>query len=831
MKVSLNKLRFAGEHYKVGNLVPNGVDELVEKIGAQLGAVEEVVPYGEKFKEVVIVKVEECVKHPNADKLSLCQVDDGSGSLVQVVCGAPNVRAGMLAAWLPPGSTVPSSLGDEPFVLEAREIRGQKSNGMLASPAELGISDNHDGILEVDVDVKPGTSFVEAYRLGDEMVIDIENKMFTHRPDLFGILGITREVAGIQQLPFKSPDWYVTDPEQPQPSGEELKVTLKNELPELVPRFMAQAISGVTIAPSPVWLQIVLNEAGIRPINNVVDYTNFWMLETGQPLHAYDYDKLKALSNGEATIVVRNPKPGEKVKLLNGKEIEPWAEAICIATDKQLIGVGGVMGGSETEVDTNTKNIILECANFDMYSVRRTVMQHGLFTDAATRFTKGQSPLQNLAVLIKAANETIALAGGQVAGPAVDDNHLDKAVVERQSLYVPVKVTTDFINQRLGLELSPEDMKKLLENVEFTVEVNGDELTIKAPFWRTDIELREDVVEEVGRLYGYDHLPLELPRRDLMPASRDDLFDTKATIRERLSRAGANEVLTYSFVHGDLLQKIGQDSAKAFQVSNALSPDLQYYRLSGMPSLLEKVHPNIKAGYDEFALFEIGKSHNTERLGQDGLPEEYEYTGLIVAAADKLKKTGAAYYQARKYLAELVDAPLVFEPISKAMAGHPAIQPYEPNRSAAVSLKDGNFLGIIGEFKPSISRALKLPRYTAGFEIDTRELIQLYKAGPGYQPLEKFPGVTQDLTLKVSADKPFAEVEDVVEAELGVNTLHETSVSIEPLGIYQKDDSSKNLTFRIHITGHNRTLTDKEVAGVLDKIAEGAKTKLKAERV
>lgn len=816
------------------------VGQLVEKIGAQLGAIDEIIDVGSKYKNIFVVKVVSCEKHPNADKLSVCKIDDDkkfkdverdSGGLVQVVCGAPNVHADMLAVWIPPGSTVPETADKEPFVLSAREIRGVVSNGMLASPKELAFGDNHQGIVEIEGDFNPGSSL----GLDDEFVLDIENKMFTHRPDAFGILGVAREVAGIFGDQFKSPDWYKMDPVFPEPSSEKLPMKIVNELPDLVPRFVAITMSGVKVGPSPLWLQIALAELGQKSINNIVDYTNWFMLFSGQPLHAYDYDKVKALSGGEAQLVVRNPKPGEKVKLLNGKEVEPWAEAICIATDKQLIGIGGVMGGSETEIDANTKNIILECANFDMYSVRRTVMQHGLFTDAATRFNKGQSPLQNLAVLRRAVQEIIEPAAGkksgEVAGPVLDDNHLDKAVLERQSLYLPVKVTTNFINQRLGLELSPEDMKKLLENVEFEVDINGEDLTVKAPFWRTDIELREDVVEEVGRLYGYDHLPLELPWRDLMPAQRDRLFDAKAEIRDRLSRAGANEVLTYSFVHGDLMGKTGQDPAKAFQVANALSPDLQYYRVSLMPSLLDKVHANIKAGYNEFALFEIGKTHSLDHVDEAGLPSAFEFTGLLVTAADKLKKDGSPYYLARKYLQSLTDTPLVFKPVGNDMKDYPVVQPYELNRAALVSVEGGDFLGIIGEFKPSVTRALKLPKYTAGFEVDTKVLQTLLGAGLNYRPLEKFPSVSQDITLKVAADKPFAETKDFIQKELGANTLDDTSIDLQPMGIYQKEEQDKNLTFRITITGHNRTLTDKEVASVLDKIAEGASSKLKAERV
>ena len=844
MKISLNTIRRFNEHYKAAPAFTLGVDELVEKIGAQLGAVEEIIDLGAKYKGIIIVKVVACDKHPDADKLSLCKIDDGGAAKdverdgddrIQVVCGAPNVHEGMLAAWLPPGTTVPSTVdGDEPLVLEAREIRGQKSNGMLASPKELVLGDSHEGILEIEGDLQPGSDFAQAYAL-DDIVLDIENKMFTHRPDCFGFMGVARELAGIQGLPFKSPDWYTPDPKFPDIEGEALKLAVKNELPELVPRFTAIALSGVKVGPSPLWLQIYLAEIGQKSINNIVDYTNFYMQETGQPLHAYDYDKVKALSNGEATFVIRNPKPGEKIKLLNGKEIEPRPEAVMIATDKQLVGIGGVMGGTETEVDGQTKNIILECANFDMYSIRRTSMAHGLFTDAVTRFTKGQSPLQNLAVLNKIVDEIRKSGSGKVAGQAIDDNHLDETIMTRESLRPPVTVAADFINSRLGLKLSVDEMTTLLQNVEFTIETKGDELVIKAPFWRTDIELREDVVEEVGRLYGYDKLPLDLPKRDLTPTAKDPLLTLKAEVRVKLSAAGANEVLTYSFVHGDLLAKAGQDPARAFQISNALSPDLQYYRLSLIPSLLEKVHPNIKAGYDEFALFELGKTHGLDHQEDDeGLPKEFEFTALVVAAADKLKPAGSPYYQARKYLTELTGVQLEFKPVGEGMQQYPVVQPYDPNRSALVSVKGtGEFLGIIGEFKPAVGRGLKLPKYCAGFEVDTTVLQTVLKNAKKYVSLPRFPKVTQDITLKVPAELAYQELLDFVWAELAKVQPDNTLPSLAPVDIYQaKDDTKhKNVTFLLSIASYDRTLTDTEVNKHLDTVAAAAKAGLNAERI
>jgi len=837
MKVPLVPSKFYGNY----DLTTQDVSVLVEKIGAQLGAVEEVEDFGAKYRGVLVAKVVECRKHDNSDHLNVCKIDDGGkaesverdeNGYVQVVCGAPNVREGLTVAWLPPGATVPESYGKDPFVLETRELRGAMSNGMLASPREAALGDDHDGILEITEDIQPGMPLVDALDLNDH-VIDIENKMFTHRPDCFGLLGVYREIAGIMGQKFKGPEWYGGNKYNLTIEADILPLKIANELPELVPRFMAVAISGITIAPSPLWLQVHLLRVGIRPINNIVDIANFVMYLTGQPLHTYDYDKVKALSDGNAAeLIARYPKPGEKITLLSGKEIEPRSEAIMIASGDHLVGIGGVMGGANTEVDSGTKNIILECATFDMYSIRRTSMAHGLFTDAVTRYNKGQSPLQNPFVLAKAVHEICKLAGGKVASEVQDISQ----VVGREWVHPPVPVTAQFINERLGLSVSAAEMKTLLENVECRVDVDGERLTVIAPFWRTDIETREDVVEEVGRLYGFDKLPLELPIRTIAPVQKDASFELKSAIRARLAKAGANEVLTYSFVHGDLLKKAGQDLDEAFQVANALSPDLQYYRLSILPSLLDKVHANVKAGYDEFAMFEMGKTHGKSQLTEEGLPKEFERLAFVYAANDKKVTTpGAAYYTARTYLVELLESFGVWEqctliPLSEADLGsrpffHQVVKPFDPDRSAVIS--DGQrILGIVGEFTTSTRKALKLPLHSAGFEFGLNLILQNETHTVGYQVLPRFPKVTQDITLKVAADLAYQDLFNFVLDEVNSVRPDHTHVVLEPLAIYQREGETtdKQLTFRLAIASHERTLTDAEVNKILKDVgAEAAK--------
>ncbi len=846
MKVSVNWVKW----YSDIDLPP--IDELVTKIGAQLGAVEEVIDIGAKYKGIVVAKVVSCEKHPNADKLNVCAIDDGGNTPdvnrdenghIQVVCGAPNVREGLLVAWIPPNVVVPSTYDtSDPFTLEARELRGVVSNGMLASGKELVINEDHDGILEVDEDVAPGTPFAAVYGL-DDYIIDIENKMFTHRPDCFGQLGVAREIAGILGQKFISPDWYLQSPKNTaEQAGELLPLEVRNEIPELVPRFMTVAMSGIEIKPSPLWLQSYLSRVGIRPINNVVDVTNYMMMLTAQPLHAYDYDKVKAIDSGDkAILVVRKPKSGEKLTLLNDKEIQPRDDAIMIASATRAIGLGGVMGGADTEVDENTKNIILECANFDMYSIRRTSMAHGLFTDAVTRFNKGQNALQNDRVIGKSMQMIAELAGGKIASEVSDENGEIHASAK-------IAVTPGFINARLGLDLGGIEISNLLKNVEFIFpQVGGDSkeasLEVTVPFWRTDIKIPEDIVEEVGRLYGYDKLPLKLPQRLMIPTQRNALLETKTRIRDILSGAGANEVLTYSFVHSNLLEKVGQNIELAFQINNALSPDLQYYRLSLTPSLLEKVHPNIKAGYSEFALFEIGRAHSIGEQDpyEPDIPKEVNALSFVYAA--KNPGHGAAYFKAKHTLSHLlanfnVDHYVGFEPLKNAdLYNNPWIEQmaalFEPERSAVLRDKEGMIWGVVGEYKANVRKNLKLPEYVAGFEIDPLLMFLHNKTLFQYQPLPRFPKVMQDITLKVPTELLHAELFRFVSDYLTKHKPNHVICNVASKDIYQKenDPAYKHVTFGITMASYEKTMRDEEVTTLLNGLADEAKQRLGATRV
>lgn len=825
MKVSVNTIRQFTD-------IDVTVEELKEKINAQLGAIEDTIDLADIYKDALIVKVVDCQPHPNADRLSICRIDDGGAAedvtrdddgLVQVVCGAPNVRTGLFAVWLPPRSVVPATYADdEPFVLGARELRGVMSQGMLAAADELGLGEDHAGIIEIaeneqelsDVSIAPGVSFARAFGL-DDTIIDIENKMFTHRPDLFGQLGVAREIAGIQGKRFENPAWWGNVPEFNEPANTTL--TVKNEQTDQTPRLMATVVDGVKITQSPLWLQAALISMGSKPINNVVDVTNYIMLITGQPAHAYDYDALEG-----ATLEARTAHDGETITLINGKTCQLDESDIVIADSTKPVGLAGIMGGADSEVSKDTTKIVLEVASFNMYALRRTSMRHGVFSDALTRFNKGQSPLQTDRVMHRLLELMERIAQGTQVSPVYDVHQLG-AQYEQQSTANDIIVSAPFVNERLGLTLGIRDIASLLENVSINCTITDDgSLAVEAPFWRTDIELPEDIVEEVGRLYGFDHLPRELPTRSIRPADHNPHRELASTVRRTLASAGANEVLTYSFVHENTLKKAQQNRDEAYQLANALSPDLQFYRLSLTPSLLEKMYENSKAGHDEFALFEIGKAHTKKApLDEvDGLPPEIRR--IAFSFVSKKRKGVSAYYDARAYLTELARklglSNLIFKPIGSA-ANLTLAKPFAKTRAArVVDAKSEQVIGVIGEYSAATKQAFKLPSYSAGFELMPEAILLAQKqTGTQYRPLSRYPSTTRDVSFRFDAPVPYEQLTGVVRTAI---EAHEgTVIDFNPVSIYTPDGSDQmTISLRLTVTPYDKTLSSDEANAIVEEI-------------
>ena len=798
------------------------IDQLAERIGARLVEIEAVEDLGEKYKDVLVVKVVECRAIENTDHLNLTKIDDGGVAkdverdekgFVQVVCGASNIHEGMLAAWLPPASTVPETVGTtEPFVLAAKELRGYMSNGMLASAKELDLHDDHSGIIEVDKKASPGASFAELYELNDYL-LDIENKSLTHRPDAFGIVGFAREVAGIHGTQFQTPAWLKDLTPAVSGDGEAPKVVIDD--PALSERFAAVVLTGVNeSAQSPLEMQTYLSRSGVRPINAIVDVTNYLMLLTGQPLHAYDYDKFLKVSGGVNEVHVRAARKGETLTLLDGRIIKMDSEDMVIAAGETAVGLAGAMGGADTEVDSSTKRILLEAATFDLYTLRAIQMRHGVFTEAITRLTKGVPAALSAPVLAEASRLLAAHAGAEVASSIVDDYPGKKDGGT-------VSISAEQVNQTLGTNYSAEEIIAVLGAVELEVKQVDDQLQVVVPYWRHDISIPEDVFEEVGRLFGFDSVAPTLARRDFTAVRSSDFDMVRRRLRQALVRAGANEVLTYSFVHGDMMRKVGQNPEEAYRLVNSISPELQYYRQSITPSLLSSVHANIKQGFDHFALFELNKFHTKRHeLTDEKVPRELDSLAFVLARGGAAK--GAMFYEAKQYLEYIgwsFGLTFVYEPLDTD-SDYPVTQPFEAKRSARVWNADKSVaVGVIGEYKRGVQKAFKLPEHTAGFEIAPVSIAKLSAAkGSTYQPLSRYPGVERDVSFKVADDVLYQSIHDT--AQKAANKLS-VETTIQPLDLYQPEDKqTKNITLRLGFVSLKKTLTGDEVSQFMDIITK-----------
>jgi phenylalanyl-tRNA synthetase beta chain len=795
------------------------IDELAKIIGERLVEIEEVVDLGAKYKGVIVAKVVECAPLEGSDHLNVTKIDDGGvtigaerdeNGLIQVVCGAPNVRAGILVAWLPPQSTVPETYGtEEPFVLSAKPLRGVMSNGMLASARELDLYDDHSGILVLDKETEPGSSFAKLYEL-DDYLLDIENKSLTHRPDAFGVIGFAREVAAIQGKEFKNPDWLQVLESAVDNDGSVEAPAVEIESAGLSDRFQAVVLTGVNEkVASPIQIQTYLARSGMRPINASVDVSNYLMLLTGQPTHTYDYDKLKAVAGDDFTIRVRSARAGEKLVLLDGKEVSLDEADIVIAAGDTAVGLAGIMGGQSTIVDDSTQSVVLEVATFDLYHMRSSQMRHGVFSEAVTRFTKGIPAPLGSPVLVEATRMLAEYTGARVTSPVVD-------AYPGQREPITVRISVGQINDTLGTQFAAEDVADTLENVGFGVQFEELVATITVPYWREDIHIPEDIIEEVGRIAGFDTINLTLPRRDFVAVRPNTFDELRSYIRSRLVRAGANEVLTYSFVHGDLLRKVGQNPDDAYKITNSISPDLQYYRLSLTPNLLSHIQPNIKAGYESFALFECNKIHSkSSGLNDESVPLESDRIALVLSSQ---KQAGSAFYAAKAQLEFVLNA-LNVEVHYESLSGDEALlAPFEPKRSAIiVDTASGAKIGVIGEYRKPVQKAFKLPEYTAGFELDPRVLLEITQNNePHYKSLSRYPGTERDVCFQVSNEVAY---ESIVSKATEALDHTELIASVLPVDIYQAEASdTKNITIRIQLASYDKTMTSEEVNEIVDTV-------------
>ena len=860
MLISLNEIK---------KLVPEAKEvetkELVKLIGARLVEVEGTIDLAPKYAGIKVVKVETCEAIPETH-LHLCQINAGEKDLIQVVCGAPNVHAGMLAVWIAPGCIVPETYGGENFKLSVRPLRGFESHGMLAALDELDLGADHDGIVEIDPvqkytdasgavkTVAPGADFAEVFDLND-VILDIENKSLTHRPDTFGLIGFAREVAGILGVKFNEPtldfgglkiSQTLTAAELEKSVSDSERISIEVKDKKLCPRYSA-AVFSVSAANLENALEktnyltpgaIFLAKSGMRTIDKIVDATNVTMLMTGQPLHAFDYDKFKAVGGGvEPKILVRAGKSGEKIKLLDDSEIELNENDIVICSGNTPVALAGAMGGTSTAIDENTKKIILESATFSLYNLRKTQMAHGIFSEAITRFTKGQPVSGVIPALARCAamllNDPSQIVDFEISGQA------EKSV--------EVSVSVQEINDLLGTDYDKELIVKTLRDVGFessethfsgiSATTGADDreptrndglgdrcpekscsddsvIIFRVPTWRTDIHIKEDVIEEVGRLLGYDNIKLDFPSRHFIGADKNELFELKTRLRNLLSgRFAAHELLTYSFVSRRLQETVGEDPEDSYEIINSISPELQRFRQSLIPSLLEKVQANLKAGFRDFSVYEINQvSKKSFGKDKDGVPVLKNHLAFV---------TAGDYYSAKATLLALLSELGIKDPKITQYAG--TLPYFEPLHSATVS-------GIsLGEIKSPVLKRLKISVPVSAFELDLDELLEkLPPVSAVISKISKFPSVERDLTIKVANNVAYS---DCIQEIFRIFKAKNLIISIEPTSIYQASQDTKNISFHLRFSSLDKTLENAEISAIMEKVSETVGKSLDAQIV
>ncbi|PTL12757.1 phenylalanine--tRNA ligase subunit beta [Staphylococcus haemolyticus] len=773
------------------------VEDLAERITRTGIEVDDMIDYTKDIKNLVVGYIQSKEKHPDADKLNICQVDIGEEAPVQIVCGAPNVDAGQHVIVAKVGGRLPGGIK-----IKRAKLRGERSEGMICSLQEIGISSNvvpkayENGIFVFPTEVEPGTDALTALYLNDQVM---EFDLTPNRADALSMVGTAYEVAALYQTEMTKPT--TKSNEISESARNELSVTINN--PEKVPYYSARVVKNVSIEPSPIWMQARLIKAGIRPINNVVDISNYVLLEYGQPLHMFDQDHI-----GSKEIVVRQAKDEETMTTLDNNERKLVDTDIVISNGQEPIALAGVMGGDFSEVTEQTTNVVIEGAIFDPVSIRHTSRRLNLRSEASSRFEKGIATEFVDEAVDRACYLLQELASGEVLKDRVSSGDLG-------SFVTPIDITAEKVNKTIGFNLSNDEIQAIFKQLGFETTLKGETLTVNVPSRRKDITIKEDLIEEVARIYGYDEIPSSLPVfGEVTSGELTDRQHKTRTVKETLEGAGLNQAITYSLVSKDHAKDFALQERPTISLLMPMSEAHATLRQSLLPHLIEATAYNVARKNKDVRLYEVGRVFFGN--GEGELPDEVEYlsgilTGEYAVNAWQGKKEEIDFFIA-KGVVDRVAEKLNLEFNYKAGK----IEGLHPGRTAIVSL-EGQDIGFIGELHPQVAADNDLKR-TYVFELNYDAMMQVAVGYINYEQIPKFPGVTRDIALEVNRDVPSSELKQIIHNN-GEDILQSTLV----FDVYEGEHlekGKKSVAIRLNYLDTEDTLTDERVSKIHDKILE-----------
>lgn len=788
----LVSLKWLSQYVEIDGLAPEDLAEKITRSGIEVDAV---IDRSQGMTNVVVGHVVSKEKHPEADKLNVCQVDVGEEELQQIVCGAPNVDAGQKVIVARPGAKLPGGIK-----IKKAKLRGVASNGMICSLQELGIEGRlvpkayAEGIYVLPADAVPGADALELLGLRDTV---LELGLTPNRSDAMSMLGVAYEVAAILSQDVKLPEIsYTASTEKAQD-----KLKLRVEDTTVNPLYAAKVVKNVKVAESPLWLQHYLMAAGVRPHNNVVDITNYILMEYGQPLHAFDYDKLET---GE--IVTRLATEGETIVTLDDQERTLAPHNFVITNGKEPVAVAGVMGGANSEVSDSTTTVVIESAYFAGASVRRTSKDLGLRSDSSARFEKGVDPNRVIPAAERAAQLLAELAGGEVLEGTVLVDELDKTPAR-------VVVSPDFINGRLGMKISLEDMLSILNRLKFDVEAANGLLIVDAPTRRGDIKIPEDIVEEIARMYGYDEIPTTLPAADVVGGLT--AYQVKRrVVRNVMEGAGLFQAVTYSLTSAEASQKFALKAEETTKLLMPMSEERSTLRQSLIPHLVEAAVYNVARQIDSVALYEIGSVF----LGQtaEELPFEEEHLALVLTGkwTDNTwqgEKKNVDFFVAKGIIEALFAKLGLTERVSYVKT---TIDGLHPGRTAHVLL-DGEVVGLIGQLHPAEQKQAGV-KETYVAELNLLAILNAQVEELVYTAVPRFPSITRDIALELDRATAAGEIVSIIK-EAGTKLLKDVKV----FDVYEGEKMTpgkKSVAFSLTYFDPERTLTDEEVVAAHNKV-------------